>query len=310
MNSRMSLGRLLNKRLLSSVGLQLVWSDDLAALKKRASRGQALNRDLVKRLAQFETIISCGHDRSTLDDRFPAFYPTSANYWSYPQLTFSAANKFPARLLDLLLSEKAISDVSVVSAYSYEASPRLAKLFDKYGSDKAKHGYAPVYGHIINQLDSRHDLRILEIGLGTNDPDLISTMGVTGKPGASVRAFAEYLPQSVCFGADIDTKTLFTEDRIRTARVDQLDQSSFAMMTETLGCDQFDLIIDDGLHSVEANINTLRFALSSIRPGGWVVIEDIPDRSLAPWRIVAGIFKRPCFLVRASHSNMAVFGPL
>jgi len=247
---------------------------------------------------------------SFLGDRFPAFHPNSHNYWRYPELTFSAANNFPAQLLDLLLSEKAISDVALVSWSGYKAAPRLAELLNKYGSDKAAHGYAPVYAHIINQWGGHQDLRILEIGLGTNDPDLISTMGVTGKPGASVRAFAEYLPQVLCFGADIDSKTLFIEDRIRTARVDQLDQSSFATMAATLGCDQFDLIIDDGLHSVEANINTLRFALSHIRPGGWVVIEDIPDRSLAPWKIVAGILKRPCFVVRARHSNMAVFGPL
>jgi hypothetical protein len=47
-----------------------------------------------------------------------------------------------------------------------------------------------------------------------------------------------------------------------------------------MGSEPFDLIIDDGLHALGANANTLLFALRSVRPGGFVVIEDVTVRCL------------------------------
>ena len=38
----------------------------------------------------------------------------------------------------------------------------------------------------------------------------------------------------------------------------------------------FDVVIDDGMHSIGASLNTLYFGLRHVRPGGFVVVEDIP----------------------------------
>jgi hypothetical protein len=70
-------------------------------------------------------------------------------------------------------------------------------------------------------------LKILEIGIGTNNPSLVSTMGIYGTPGASLYSFREYLPNSQIYGADIDTNILFTHDRIKTFYVNQLDYSTY-----------------------------------------------------------------------------------
>ncbi len=122
--------------------------------------------------------------------------------------------------------------------------------------------------------------------MGTNDASLISSMGTAGQPGASLRAFRDTLSDTQIYGADIDRSILFSEERIRTAWVDQLDPASFATMTEQLGQASFDLIIDDGLHAISANLGTLLFAIAHLAPGGIFIVEDIPPRTLPTWEPV------------------------
>lgn len=122
---------------------------------------------------------------------------------------------------------------------------------------------------------------MLEIGLGTNDPILISTMG-TGVHlcGSSLRSFRDYLPHSIIYGADVDKNCLFKEQNINTFFVDQLDFPSFNELYINCGNLPFDVIIDDGLHCIGANINTIFFALQHINSNGVIIIEDIPYKKL------------------------------
>lgn len=169
------------------------------------------------------------------------------------------------------------NEIEEIDDYYDESSEILADLFNKYGSDKAgKHDYYKFYYYILVKLGINNELDILEIGLGTNDPNLVSTMGIKGKPGASIRSFRDFCKNSNCFGADIDKKILFEEDRIETFYVDQLDSFSFNNIKKSKNkSNGFDLIIDDGLHSIGANFNTLLFGLKNINDNGWIVIEDI-----------------------------------
>ena len=66
------------------------------------------------------------------------------------------------------------------------AADVLKLLFNKFGSDKSTaHNYHHLYGEI---LKNRDDISyVLEIGLGTNNLDVVSNMGTQGKPGASLR---------------------------------------------------------------------------------------------------------------------------
>ncbi len=115
------------------------------------------------------------------------------------------------------------------------------------------------------------------------------------------------MPRSRVYGADIDSGVLFSEDRIRTTVVDQTVRSTFDAMTRDFGCEHFDLIVDDGLHSIEANFNTLSFAAVALKPGGWVVIEDIPDRTVEAWRLlgrVLGGSGTKCVLIRCRQAYL------
>ena len=157
-------------------------------------------------------------------------------------------------------------------------------LLDKYQSDKATtHNYYLLYSDI---LKSRSEVkRVFEIGLGTNNIDVVSHMGPGGKPGASLRAFRDFLKNAEIFGADIDKRVLFSEQRIKTYWIDQTDKNSFQQLNQSIPND-FDLMIDDGLHSPNANLHSLEFFLPKLRIGGWAIIEDIGVAAQPLWEIV------------------------
>jgi len=83
-------------------------------------------------------------------------------------------------------------------------------------------------------------------------------------------------------GADIDKEILFSEQRIRTFHLDQLNVESFAALSDTIGSD-FDLVIDDGLHAIDANLNVLYFFIPLLKHGAYAVVEDIPKAAIPFW---------------------------
>ena len=59
-----------------------------------------------------------------------------------------------------------------------EPARELKPLLDSYGSDKAsKHRYHLVYADLLTRLGRHLPLRLLEIGLGTNDPSILLVDG-------------------------------------------------------------------------------------------------------------------------------------
>jgi hypothetical protein len=177
--------------------------------------------------------------------------------------------------LQLRLSGFRLSALSIESFENPESSS-LSSILIKHGSDKSRpHNWHLFYSWLFQQLGSLSKLAILEIGMGSNDPEVISNMGKAGKPGASLRAWAEYCPNSLIFGADVDLKTLFQESRIETMQVDQTELLSLRELPKKFSVDKYDLIIDDGIHSIHGNLNSLLFGLDHVTEGGWIVIEDV-----------------------------------
>jgi hypothetical protein len=171
---------------------------------------------------------------------------------------------------------------------SYDNKPsRLHELFFKYGSDKgapndqahpisliAVHTYADLY-YILFNFSRNSITRVFECGLGTNNLNFKSNMGETGMPGASLRAWRDYFPNAEIFGADIDSEILFSEERIATFHVDQTVLESIEKMWQEISIEDFDVIIDDGLHTFDAGIRLFEASFSKLREGGIYVIEDI-----------------------------------
>jgi hypothetical protein len=247
-----------------------------------------------------------------IHEQLPVFGVSSKNYWRYPNLTYQSANRFPSQLYRLLHSLELVGETKVVSVETFAAetepsadAARLGQLFAANGSDKTTHGYHLAYAAILHRLSRNGVLTVLEVGLGTSAPELVSSMGKKGVPGASLRAFRDFLPGSGIYGADVDASILFQEEGIKTALLDQTRPESFDQMAEALGTDRFDLIVDDGLHSVEANMNTLLFALAKLNAGGWAVIEDIPEQTVIVWQSIVGLLNRAGFKARLVKAHMA-----
>jgi len=213
-------------------------------------------------------------------------FARSANNVEYPEATYKSASLLIPqfnRLLKKLTNHQLLT--RKVIEFETKHSKYLLEKLEQSGSDKGnRHHYHIFYSYIFEKLGINNKLRILEVGLGTNNPKLLSTMGIGGTPGASLRAFRDFLPNANIYGADIDRDILFEEERIKTSFVDQLNAESF----EELGFDteSFDLIIDDGLHSIGANFNTLLYALDHVSDGGWIVIEDIHSSSNRFWEVI------------------------
>jgi hypothetical protein len=164
---------------------------------------------------------------------------------------------------------------------------KIRSLFDESGSDKGSwHHYSYLYATLLGGLKSNRPLRILEIGLGTNNIDTPSNMGSAGIPGASLRAFRDFDDRIECVGLDIDSRVLFEEDRIDTGVVDQMDLESWNSVPDRLLQEKFDLVIDDGLHSPSANLNTIISTKGLLSERGVIVVEDIAERSLDVWHLL------------------------
>jgi hypothetical protein len=229
-----------------------------------------------------------------ITELFPAFSPYSGGeYLDRARLTISSINNTIPNLCSLI-ETVGLRVGSVIDIEAFATGPDdtaaandLKSLLDRHGSDKAtSHNYHLLYGHILK--DREKIRRVLEVGLGSNNAKVVSNMGVNGKPGASVRAFRDFCPQAQIYGADIDRGILFNEERIETFYVDQTDAESF----ESLGLNVpggLDMVIDDGLHSPEANLQTLQFGLENLKVGGWVVVEDISPAAIPLWKCVSGV---------------------
>ena len=166
----------------------------------------------------------------------------------------------------------------------------LALLCDKYGSDKGSlyfeqnkhihpyHWYPHTYTDIYEVLFSpiRYSVRnVFECGIGSNDESVLSNMSAAGRPGASLRVWKDYFKNAQIWGADIDEKCLFTEDRINTGYIDQLSPDAIKNFFSHAKVSNFDIMIDDGLHEPEAAITLFQNSIEFLDPKGLYIIEDL-----------------------------------
>ena len=152
----------------------------------------------------------------------------------------------------------------------------LCRLMAGYGSDKGIgwHTYTPFYQSLFS--DRRMTITAaFELGLGSNNEDTPSNMGAHGTPGASLRAWRDYFPNAKVYGADVDRRILFAEDRIDTFFVDQCDPNSFEALWANIPGVELDFFLDDGLHTFDAARITLTHAVGKVKIGGYYIIEDV-----------------------------------
>lgn len=147
---------------------------------------------------------------------------------------------------------------SVPVTYAVNVLPgELASLAG--GTDKGMHdhGFVEVYERFFFQY--RHkQIRILEVGIYNGD---------------SLKLWSNYFSQASIFGIDIVPKPDYGE-QIKTYVADQADRTQLQKFIDTYGGD-FDIIIDDGGHSMQQQQVSFGFLFPFVKPGGYYVIEDL-----------------------------------
>ena len=179
----------------------------------------------------------------------------------------------------------------------YQSPNELDYLVAEEHSDKgnadgsAHHNYTKLYYALFEPVREQ-PLSIFEMGIGTTNLRIPSSMGPNGVPGASLHAWKRFFPNATIVGGDIDGDILFQEDRIETYQVDQTSALSLHNLWNGLG-KEFDILIDDGLHTFEANVSMFENSIHLLGVGGVYIIEDITTECLAHLeRLVENVWKR------------------
>ncbi len=120
------------------------------------------------------------------------------------------------------------------------------------------HGYTEIYEYLFSPLRG-DSIRILEIGVAE---------------GGSLELWEDYFRKASIFGLDIEDKSDLERPRVVTYVADQADRSALAGFVARHG-GEFDVIIDDGGHSMEQQQVSLGFLFQFVKPGGYYVIEDV-----------------------------------
>ena len=156
----------------------------------------------------------------------------------------------------------------------------LSEIIDIHGSDKNLSNYTSKYEEIFEPIRNEK-ICLLEIGIGTIKPGVQSSMEATRiknyKPGASLRSWKEYFPNAMIYGGDIQDDTQFEDERIKTFLFDSTNIDECNNSLKNL---KFKIIIDDGLHTSDAQIKTFDNLFSRVEIGGFYIIEDINNNGI------------------------------
>lgn len=169
----------------------------------------------------------------------------------------------------------------------HERETHLGNLYRQFGSDKSTgHDYHKIYANLFPNRERVET--VFEIGIGSNNPKFVSHMGSKHSGvGGSLRAHQKFFPHAQVFGFDIDRGSFIKDERISCEWVDQTDYESIKKIGGLAPSQGIDLIIDDGLHSINANVNSLAGLLPHLSQNGWMVVEDIDSRLNSLWSLVS-----------------------
>ena len=157
---------------------------------------------------------------------------------------------------------------------------RVKEIFNNWGSDKSsKHNYEIIYAEFKKTIKTSS--RILEIGCGSNDPEIRHAMSPDYIPLSSLQALREIYQTENIEGADIDVKLEINND-FKVHYLDQFKRETLEEISKSFKLG-FDLIIDDGVHDISANYLTLMYFYKMLNPQGKYVIEDVPNSLIESW---------------------------
>ncbi len=155
-----------------------------------------------------------------------------------------------------LLFFAALGSKAAGSGYKFG---ELTDLANKYQTDKGYgHHYTEVYEYFFYPIKYEAK-KILEIGI---------------EKGGSLKMWRDYFPNAVIYGIDIQDSSMFNSKTIKTFVADQADRKKMQAFIDTYG-DSFDIILDDGGHSMQQQQTSFGYLFKYLKPGGYYIIEDV-----------------------------------
>jgi SAM-dependent methyltransferase len=140
----------------------------------------------------------------------------------------------------------------------------ISEFQNIHNTDKFSSGYVDTF---YNKLFSpiRYEVKnVLEIGI---------------QYGPSILLWRDFFPKAIIHCVDIEKLVdLRGEERVNARYGDAYTKS----FPDSLEDDKFDIIIDDGPHTYESQVFFLQNYLTKVKPGGYLVLEDIMDPSWTP----------------------------
>jgi hypothetical protein len=129
----------------------------------------------------------------------------------------------------------------------------------KFGTLRKLENYFAEYDVNFREIHDRDDLKLFEIGV---------------QGGGSLAMWNEYFPSVEITGLDIDpTCKQFERENIRIYIGSQENPAVLREIANERG--PFDIIIDDGGHTMRQQITSFQTLFSSLNDGGIYVIEDL-----------------------------------
>ena len=142
----------------------------------------------------------------------------------------------------------------------------LKELFNKYDCDKSKkHHYDTVYQPEFEPLQNE-SINILEVGVFK---------------GESASAWIDFFPNATVYGLDIFVRVsaedipILQHPRVKWLKGDSTHPSVSGAIQKAWPDVQFDIIIDDGLHTPEANAQTFKNLFPFVKSTGSYYVEDV-----------------------------------
>jgi hypothetical protein len=128
---------------------------------------------------------------------------------------------------------------------------------EQYNTDKYAHGFIDVYEPYFNEVsNSKH---ILEIGVYY---------------GGSLKYLSDKFKDGNIYGIDIEDKTQYDEERVKTYIVNQEDRDSLNGFLKEVDV-EFDIIIDDGGHTMKQQQVSFGILFKRLKKGGIYILEDL-----------------------------------
>lgn len=163
---------------------------------------------------------------------------------------------------------------------------KLDDIFVAYSLDKANHfhGYSDYYDRTLSHLRNKK-IKMIEIGIGTWEEGKSSMKNYWDdkkdekkknyKPGNSLRGWRKYFNKlDYILGVDVKKDCMFEEPNIKTLLLDSTKLGSGEIVKKKYG-NNFDVVLDDGLHELEAQVKTFKNFWPLLKKKGIYLIEDI-----------------------------------